>query len=56
MQKITDALLEQRERLLKELCEINFNETSASQKVISLNEQIDKIDAHVLKVLENITK
>lgn len=56
MQNITDALLAQREKLIKELCDLNFNESSVSQKVISLNEQIDKIDTQVLKVLENITK
>lgn len=49
MNNIIESLLEQRKRLVHELCDIEFSETNASEKVGILQTEIDKIDELIKK-------
>ena len=51
MEKIIDALLEQRKRLIQEICDLDFNSANTFSKTQALEKQVAGIDNNILKLI-----
>lgn len=56
MEKIIDALLEQRKRLIQEICDLDFNSGTIYQKTQALEKQVAEIDNNIFKLIDTTDK
>jgi regulator of sigma D len=52
MEKIIDALLEQRKRLIQEICDLDFNSGTSYQKTQALEKRLAEIDSNIFKLVD----